>query len=73
MQLWRNLCPVLFPILSKGNDVIVVLPNDLVYQSLQVYVTATEPQFTSYFLSNNKERVYSTSNELQLTASFASK
>jgi hypothetical protein len=37
---------VLFSILLDGNDVIVVIPNDIMYQSVQVYGAAT-PQTES--------------------------
>ena len=49
VQLWRILAVVLFPMLFDENDVIIVILNDLIYQSLEVYATSNELQLTASF------------------------
>ena len=51
VQIWRILDVVLFPILFNENVVIVVIRNDLVYQSVEVYVTSNKFQLTASFAS----------------------
>jgi hypothetical protein len=48
---------VLFPMLLDGNDVIIVIRNDLMYQSVQVYWTSNGLQFLFDLLANNTDGV----------------
>ena len=42
VQIWRILAVVLFPMVLDGNDVIIVIVDDLMYESVQVYATSNE-------------------------------